>query len=213
MVVTEENVKRVKDYYNRLVEERETMASMKEHYEKLEQKKRKLELDLKVQVYCNIQKEMNEILEAGAFSHEPLEDGYILSKAAVEVCGDDQTNHIYVYMGTYGYDGDDDIVHGRGAVEFADDNPNFEWKAYKNIELRYSDATIQVGKSDFRNFEADNIILHAPKGEFPDLFYKKVRKVFFEALVHFGQEAAVEKVKMEFGSTISESMGSPLVKK
>lgn len=67
MVVTEENVKIVKDYYNQLIKEREDVAGKRERFEKLKEKKEELELDLKVQVYCNIIKEMDEILKEAPF--------------------------------------------------------------------------------------------------------------------------------------------------
>ena len=53
---------------------------------------------------------------------------------------EENTNNIYVYIGTYDYNDDCDIVHGSGAIQLPDDSLDYGWKMYKNIELNYWNA-------------------------------------------------------------------------
>lgn len=213
--MTLENEKRVKDYYQQALKNREKEVNLKRKSEELIKHKNELELDPKVKEYCNILaeiKNINSMIKSNVFSFD-LPDDSIIEKAANEIQYEENTNNIYVYMGTYVHDNDFDIVHGRGACEVFDEYPNFDWKEYMNIELRYYDATIQVTKSDLSKFEEESIILEAPLGIDRTVFYKQVRKLFFETLIKDGQEVAVQRIKEEYANNLMKNTGYQLIKK
>ncbi len=209
--MTNENLERVRNRYNKLVELKEQIENAKKMNEQLLKRKSELEENEFVKEYLTILKQLNEAHEYLALERYfiPNTDQEMLRDAATEVslqyCYDDtenreeklanSTNHIYVYMGSFKYDSESDIVHGPGVIQVPDDNPNFSWKDYKDIELTNSDATQQIYKHNVEKFEAENTILYAPEDMDPRDFYDQVRLIFFETAIKESQEEAVRKVK------------------
>lgn len=215
--MTNESYNNVKNKYNELISKRESIDELQSRLKKLEENKAKLELDLNVQAYVSILEQIDQIIKMlpSLDERKSMTDEHLLWIAANQVILEQNTNNIYVYMGTYDYSSEGDIVHGSRVIELPDDSTDFGWKLYKNIELVDYYADKIVPKQELGVFEKETTILYAPKDTFPDIFYRKVKKVFFETLIKFGQEEAVKKIKSEFDmkniAPISEE-GPKLVK-
>lgn len=194
--MTNEDYNRLKQKYNGLIEKRESLTQLKQSLEKLEENKAKLELDLNVQAYVSILEQIAKIKKMLPTSKEQsnFTDAGILSAILNQNISEENTNNIYVYIGTYDYSSDCDIVHGSSVIQLPDDSLDYGWKVYKNIELNYWNASKEITKRELSQFKSENTILYAPKGIDPEKFYIQIRTAFFEELMKVGQENALEKV-------------------
>lgn len=103
------------------------------------------------------------------------------------------TNDIYVYLGTYKYSYDCDIVHGEPdeQVNYSDEEANYS--LYRNIE---SDSSRMVHIRDREKFESNHIIVY------PNRDYLSCRRVNFDKLqiefardcINYCQEEAVKRI-------------------
>ena len=205
--MTEENEKRVRDIYTKMKTEQNRQITIK----RLKEKQQKLERDnqviqdylhlirdnLVIQGYLRLIKDIEE-LEKSTENGSPKLDNEIFFTAMNTLGPEDSTNNIYVYMGTYA-DVEDDMVPGtKGVKTQNDDEPNFGWKLYKNIELSTKDADRTVTKDELSSFEEESFILYPPEGMLPEVFYHQVRRVFFETLIQSGQEEAIKVIRSNY---------------
>ena len=95
--------------------------------------------------------------------------------------GDDETNGLYVYMGTYRYTDEIDIVHGSYDIRV-----NADYRLYRNIEKTSSE---QVLIRYCNGFENANIIIN-PKVAFNEKMFYEIQKEFFIRAIKDSQESA-----------------------
>lgn len=196
--MTNESYNKIKAKYDELILKREKCNQLNSQLKRLEELRTKLELNLDVQAYVSTLEQIDKIKQSlnSSYKKEELTDEKIIYSASYEIGNGSETNNIYVYMGTFDYDNDYDIVHGPGVIKLSDNATDFGWKSYRNIELRSFEAERQVSQNGLDKFEKENTILYAPKGISAEKFYYQVRNMFFETLVKFGQEEAVKVISL-----------------
>lgn len=102
------------------------------------------------------------------------------------------TNDIYIYLGTYKYVYDCDIIHGDTDEQVSYYDEGASYSLYRNIE---SDSSIMIGLVHREAFESSHIIVY------PSRDYLSYRMVNFDRLqtefardcIDYGQEEAVKR--------------------
>ena len=103
------------------------------------------------------------------------------------------TNGIYIYLGTYKYVYDSDIIHGDTDEQVNYNDERASYSLYRNIE---SDSSIMIGLVHREAFENSHVIIY------PNRDYLSCRMVNFDKLqtefardcINCGQDEAVKRV-------------------
>lgn len=118
---------------------------------------------------------------------------YIYTKYIYKI-DENSTNKIYVYLGTFKYSNEFDVVHSYSDIRTDDNDKKANYRLYQDIEL---DFIKQVNIDDCKLFEENNIIIN------PDSYYKmreyyKIRREFFVNSVKENQDTAIKKVLKKY---------------
>lgn len=197
--MTEENYKKILNKYSVLKEHQKKIHKAKEKLHNLVDEKVELEKDAKVQEYLQVMSAIRETKMVASTKEETDEDFF--DTITNQFYGEEETNHICVYMGRFGNGTYSDIVHGCSVVRLPEIGyQKLGWLEYKDIERHYAEATIEVKREERTKFEEENIVLFAPERLDSQEFYELVRRTFFKYAIEFGQEEAVQKIVEEFGN-------------
>lgn len=109
---------------------------------------------------------------------------------------EEDTNGIYVYLGTYEYNHEVDIVHGSNDFRVNYNSPQANYRIYKNIEYPYGES-IPIQKCE--EFEKNHIIIK-PKSYFKDKEYYEIQREFFIKAVKTNQETAKKMILKKYGN-------------
>lgn len=117
-------------------------------------------------------------------------DEDLLHSAITSVIIND-TNNIYVYMGSY------IKSNGSSDCRVKKDDPQADYRLYRNLELMaYQEGyEISVPINECKNFEEKYMVIFPYKTYSNDQYYLKLRRIFFDTAVLEGQEKAFEKIK------------------
>ena len=153
-----------------------------EHNTKVKRMK-ELEKDPNVKEYINLIKILEDDLNLINISDKKLILSYY-SCYLHEIKKED-TNGIYVYLGTFEYNNEIDIVHGSRDYRVSEDSKNADYKVYRNVE---SDYSIDIPIDKCEEFEKNNIIIR-PKTYLNGEEYYKIRDDFFVVAIKTNQES------------------------
>lgn len=106
----------------------------------------------------------------------------------------EDTNNIYVYLGTYKINEEIDIVHGSSDFRVNYDSPSADYRIYKNIEYPYGE-TVPINKCD--EFEKNHVIIK-PKTYFKEKEYYEIQKDFFVHAIKTNQESAKKMILKKY---------------
>lgn len=107
---------------------------------------------------------------------------------------DEDTNEIYVYMGTYKYSEEMDIVHGSRDIRVQYDSIDADYRVYRNIEKSSSE---QILINRCKEFEKTHTIIN-PKIVCYDKTFYEIQKDFFIRAVKVNQESAKKLVLRKY---------------
>lgn len=96
------------------------------------------------------------------------------------------TNEIYVYLGTYHYSIETDIVHGSNDERVDYSSPLADYRTYWNIEQPFAES-ISINKCE--QFEKKHFIIN-PESYFKEREYYEIQKEFFIKAVKSNQTNA-----------------------
>ena len=108
--------------------------------------------------------------------------------------GENDTNGLYVYLGTYSYNNEIDIVHGSNDYKVPYNSPNADYRLYQNIE-HLTREHVAITKCE--EFENTHIIIN-PKKAFSNKTFYEIQKDFFIRAVKDSQEAAKRMVLRKY---------------
>ena len=157
-----------------------------------EKRLRELEKDANVKEYINLIKILEDDLNLINISDKKL----ILSYYSCYIHKIDEcdTNKIYVYLGTFEYSNEIDIVHGSRDFRVKDDSEAADYKIYRNIE---TDCSIEIPIDKCEEFEKNNIIIK-PKTYLNGEEYYNIRDDFFVASIKTNQESAKKMILKKY---------------
>lgn len=101
---------------------------------------------------------------------------------------------IYVYIGTYKYTDEVDIVHTPHDIPVSRTNPDANYVLYQNLEVRdvYKDVRIPYSKAD--EFEATHKIIIPQNVVSRKIYFHDLQSEYFETMIFDSPERAKEKV-------------------
>ena len=102
----------------------------------------------------------------------------------------DDTNEIYVCLGTFMLDNICDIVNGPSDIRLDRDDSRAEYRIYRNIENNYSEQ-IPIRKCE--EFEKTHKVI-IPNTTSIERYYYELQKEFITLAVTEGQEKACKKI-------------------
>lgn len=104
------------------------------------------------------------------------------------------TNGLYVYLGTYAYNDEIDIVHGSRDYRVSYDSPKADYRLYQNIEL-WGSEQILIRKCE--EFEKNHIVIN-PMVPFSNKDFYEIQKDFFIRAVKDNQKSAKRMVLRKY---------------
>lgn len=97
-----------------------------------------------------------------------------------------ETNGIFVYLGTYQRSSETDIVHGGHDIRLSYDNPYAEFREYWDIEYAFG-KTIPISRCG--EFEKNHIVIN-PVTYLKEVAYYDIQEEFFTEAIKNNQESA-----------------------
>ena len=107
-----------------------------------------------------------------------------------------ETNNIYVYMGTFKKNHECDIEHGANDYRVNKNDPDADYRIYRNLEfMAYQDGyEIEIPIKECESFEQNHIVIYPQGTCLCDQYYLKLRDEFFDTAILDSQEKALEKI-------------------
>ena len=186
--MTNEELQKIRNKYNELKDKRTEILKIGEAIEEYEQHpavKKYLEL---LEIY-----EKNTTGRMQGFDKKT--DGNLLYSTLCSI-RIDETNNIYVYMGTFERSNECDIVHGPNDYRVNKDDPKADYRIYRNLELAsyQNDYEIEVPIKKCEVFEKEHTVIYPQGTCLYDRYYNQLKDEFFETAISESQEKAVERV-------------------
>ena len=101
-----------------------------------------------------------------------------------------ETNKIYVYLGTYKYTDEIDIVHSAVDERTKYNDPKANYRMYRDLE-QYDTLILSIKDSSV--FEKENIIIK-PNSIFLEREYYKIQEEFFDEILKSNQKKAKKRI-------------------
>lgn len=151
-----------------------------------------LKKDPNVKEYINLIRILEDDLNLINISDKKLILSYY--SCYLNKIGKFDTNEIHVYLGTFQYNSEIDIVHGSRDFRVKDDLEDADYKIYRNIE---SDYSIDVPIEKCEEFEKNKIIIR-PKTYLNVKEYYEIRDDFFVKAIKTNQETAKKMILKKY---------------
>lgn len=107
----------------------------------------------------------------------------------------ENTNDIYVYLGTYKNNEEVDIIHGSSDFRVNYNSSEADYRIYKNIEYPYGE---RIPINMCNEFEKNHIVIK-PKSYFKEREYYEIQKDFFVHAIKKDQETAKKLILKKYG--------------
>ena len=153
---------------------------------------RELENDVNVQEFLKLTNLEYESLPLKRVSRESLIESIFYQH--LHEIDEKDTNGIYVYLGTYKYTDEIDIVHSPHDIMVPYDSPVADYRVYQNIE-EYSYKQIPISKCE--QFEKERTILNRKVPITSKGFYE-IQKDFFIRAIKVNQESAKKMILRKY---------------
>ena len=181
--MTEDYLNELKRNYSDLVNKKQELLELKETIKKYEEKKEIKEYLALKEKFFNLDTSIVDISNDDLFE-------IAIGKCRV----DNNTGNIYVYLGSFKYSSEEDVVHPSRdtRVLFNCDIDEIDYKVYKNIEGNHLDEVV-IPKDSCEKFEKENIIIY-PNTILNGEYYYKLRKMYYKDAIENGIDVAKEKL-------------------
>lgn len=153
---------------------------------------RELQKDVNVQEFLELVNLEYESLPLKRVSRESLIESIFYQH--LHEIDEKDTNGIYVYLGTYKYTDEIDIVHLPHDLRVSYDSPVADYRVYQNIE-EWSSKQIPILKCE--QFEKEHTILN-PKVHITSKGFYEIQKDFFIRAIKMNQESAKKMVLRKY---------------
>ena len=173
----EEILNRIKINYNNQLERQNK-------YKEMLDRKKELEKEPLVIEYLSILENMDDKILS--FTENQMLDNVVYK----ELRNIEETNGIYVYLGTYSYSNEIDIVHGSHDNRVNYNDEKADYRVYRDLESRYG---FELKIVECEKFERENNVIF-PKRYLTEQYFCELQLEFFRDCIEDGQEKAVSRV-------------------
>ena len=173
-----EKVKELQTKKNEVLELQKKISKLKE----TEQVKKYLELlDILEEKTTGINKEIDKLTDDQLIS---------IALRQVDITPDEE---IYVYIGTYKYNREIDIVHGSTDIPVKRTNRDADYVVYENLESEYN-GTVLIPYKKADEFEENHKIIIPHNVLFIEKYFYKLQTEYFKTMILESPELANEKI-------------------
>lgn len=183
-----EELIKLRENYNELINEKNKILALKSKIEELENNSVVKEYLATIAEY-----ETNKAKHIDPIEQE--EDSYFV-RMAVSRTDITPRDDYYVYMGTYKYTNEIDIVHAAHDIRVNRDDKDADYVVYSNLEAKSHsfDETVEIPYSKADEFESTHKII-VPKNVFSrDSYFYKLQEEYYETAILESEDKAIEKV-------------------
>lgn len=103
------------------------------------------------------------------------------------------SKEIYVYIGTYKYSNEIDIIHSTSDIKVSRYDTNADYVVYYNLEDRY-DTRIEIPYSKMKEFESLNNIIFPQNVLSKERYFYELQFEYFKTLILNSEEEANEMI-------------------
>ena len=103
------------------------------------------------------------------------------------------TEGIYVYIGTYKYGNEYDVVHGSTDIPVSRTNQNADYVLYKNLESKYDD--VQIPYKEAEEFENTHKIIIPQNVGSKERYFYELQLEYFKTVIFKSPEEAFQNIK------------------
>lgn len=164
---------------------KEKMINKRNRFLELSKKKNELETEESVKKYFEVMRQLED--EFDDYELQTEED--IMNK--LSNAGVNDTNDIFIYMGTYVYDNESDIFHGPTPCLVSRDDKKAIFSLYRNIETMECEQVI-IPLRD--KFEKEHNVVFINGIQDDESYFYKLRRRFIVDYMNHGQEYAITKL-------------------
>ena len=150
-----------------------------------------LEKNTEVKKYLNLLDTLEEKKSKQNKEFENFSDSKLVAIALkkINITPDEE---IYVYLGTYKYNDEIDVIHGLNDILVSRLNPKADYVRYQNLEAIY-DGIIEVPYNQAAEFEETHKII-IPENVSRQRYFYELQSEYFETMILESPEKAMIKV-------------------
>ena len=183
-----EELIKLRENYNELINEKNKILALKSKIEELENNPVVKEyLDTISEYEKNKAKHIDPI--------EQEEDSYFV-RVAVSRTDITPRDDYYVYMGTYKYTNEIDIIHAAHDIRVNRDDKDADYVVYSNLEAKSHsfDGTVEIPYSKVDEFESTHKIIVPKNVVSRDSYFYNLQEEYYETAILESEDKAIEKV-------------------
>ena len=183
-----EELIKLRENYNELINERNKILALKSKIEKLEK-------DPIVKEYLDTVLEYEDIKAKHVYPVEEKEDSYFVRRA-VDKTSITPRKDYYVYMGTYKRTSEIDIIHAANDIRVNRNDKNADYVVYYNLEARVHsfEGTVEVPYSKADEFESTHKIIVPKNVVSSNSYFYDLQEEYYETAILESEAKAIEKV-------------------
>lgn len=183
-----EELIKLRDNYNELINERDKILALKSKIEKLEN-------DPIVKEYLDTVSEYEDIKAKHVYPVEEKEDSYFVRRA-VDKTSITPRKDYYVYMGTYKHTSEIDIIHAANDIRVNRNDKNADYVVYYNLEasVHSLEGTVEVPYSKADEFESTHKIIVPKNVVSSNSYFYDLQEEYYETAILESEAKAIEKV-------------------
>ena len=183
-----EELIKLRENYNELINERNKILALKSKIEKLEN-------DPIVKEYLDTVLEYEDIKAKHVYPVEEKEDSYFVRRA-VDKTSITPREDYYVYMGTYKRNSEIDIIHAANDIRVNRNNKDADYVVYYNLEasVHSLEGTVEVPYSKADEFESTHKIIVPKNVVSSNSYFYDLQEEYYETAILESEAKAIEKV-------------------
>lgn len=183
-----EELIKLRENYNELINERNKILALKSKIEKLEN-------DPIVKEYLDTVLEYEDIKAKHVYPVEEKEDSYFVRRA-VDKTSITPRKDYYVYMETYKHTSEIDIIHAANDIRVNRNDKNADYVVYYNLEasVHSLEGTVEVPYSKADEFESTHKIIVPKNVVSSNSYFYDLQEEYYETAILESEAKAIEKV-------------------
>lgn len=183
-----EELIKLRENYNELINERNKILALKSKIEKLEN-------DPIVKEYLDTVLEYEDNKAKHVYPVEEKEDSYFVRRA-VDKTSITPRKDYYVYMGTYKHTSEIDIIHAANDIRVNRNDKNADYVVYYNLEasVHSLEGTVEVPYSKADEFESTHKIIVPKNVVSSNSYFYDLQEEYYETAILESEAKAIEKV-------------------
>lgn len=183
-----EELIKLRENYNELINERNKILALKSKIEKLEN-------DPIVKEYLDTVLEYEDNKAKHVYPVEEKEDSYFVRRA-VDKTSITPRKDYYVYMGTYKHTSEIDIIHAANDIRVNRNSKDADYVVYYNLEARVHsfEGTVEVPYSKADEFESTHKIIVPKNVVSSNSYFYDLQEEYYETAILESEAKAIEKV-------------------